>query len=113
MSDAAERARELLADPPIGVEAWGPIVEGLLGKLAKARNVIEQVRAMLEVASDQLHDAADAIGEYSDAYEWLEYAAKMVRYSHLIADGKEEQVPERYRQKVARILDEAERGEGS
>ena len=33
MSDAADQARELLADPPIGVEVWGPIVEGLLGEL--------------------------------------------------------------------------------
>lgn len=141
MSDAVDQARDLLADPPIGVEVWGPIVEGLLDEMsevqaevqdrddalvdvrnglkaaraddAKARNVIERVRAMLEVASDQLHDAAHGIGEYSDAHEWLEYAAEMVRYGHLIADGNEEQVPERYRQKVARILDEAERGEGS
>lgn len=35
MSDAADQARELLADPPIGVEVWGPIVEGLLGELER------------------------------------------------------------------------------
>ncbi|MDF3280460.1 hypothetical protein [Gordonia sp. N1V] len=108
MSDVEDRARDLLADPPIGVETWGPVVEELLAELAKARNVIEQVRAMLEVASDQLHDAADGIGEYNDAHEWLEYATKMVRYSRLIADGMADKVPERYRQKVVRILGDAE-----
>ena len=35
MSDAADQARELLADPPIGVEVWGPIVEGLLAELER------------------------------------------------------------------------------
>lgn len=35
MSDAVYQARELLADPPIGVEVWGPIVEGLLGELER------------------------------------------------------------------------------
>ena len=58
MSDVEDQARELLADPPIGVETWGPAVEGLLADLAKARNVIEQVRAEVESLPDHLRSPA-------------------------------------------------------
>lgn len=89
MSDAADQARELLADPPIGVEVWGPIVEGLLAELSEmtmsraeladeARNVIEQARAHFR-NSVPLMLPDEAI---------------------------------RFHETLARILDEAERGEG-
>lgn len=82
MSAAADQARDLLADPPIGVEVWGPVVDGLLGELvttdadlAKARNVIERVR------------------EWEEASKYL--------------------IPDYQRIALARILDEAEWGEGA
>lgn len=58
MSDVEDRARDLLADPPIGVETWGPVVEELLAELAKARNVIGQVRAEVDSLPDHLRSPA-------------------------------------------------------
>lgn len=63
MSDAAGRARDLLADPPIGVEVWGPIVEGLLGELERTKTG----RRHVEIAKMSWRDMAAAAGvEWND-----------------------------------------------
>ncbi|UZF57688.1 hypothetical protein LH935_06800 [Gordonia polyisoprenivorans] len=64
MSDAAGRARDLLADPPIGVEVWGPIVEGLLGELERTKT---GRRHDVEIAKMSWRDMAAAAGvEWND-----------------------------------------------
>lgn len=182
MSDAADQARELLADPPIGVEVWGPIVEGLLGELeglhtwnglmsladehyptyifphlaghpddpdrdpgprilslirevdrlraadvdlAKARNVIEQVRPALESIANVLAFSARDWGQARDL-AWLwgivhgwddedhEEDSAMPEQARVHGwDDAEVARLRRLHGALARILDEAERGEGS
>ncbi|QCG77215.1 hypothetical protein SEA_LUTUM_58 [Gordonia phage Lutum] len=65
----------------------------------------DQVRAMLSVASDSLHDTAEGLGKWDDGTEWVEYAGDMVRYCWQIIAGRPDLVPERYRQKAARFLE--------
>lgn len=64
MSDAADQARDLLANPPIGVEVWGPIVEGLLGELGRTKT---GRRHDVEIAKMSWRDMATAAGvEWND-----------------------------------------------
>lgn len=64
MSDAVDQARDLLADPPIGVEVWGPIVEGLLGELERTKT---GRRHDVEIAKMSWRDMAAAAGvEWND-----------------------------------------------
>lgn len=132
MSDAADQARDLLADPPIGVEVWGPVVDGLLGELvttdadlAKARNVIEQVRPALESIANVLAFSARDWGQARDL-AWLwgivhgwddeDHEEDSAMPEQARAHGWDDAEVARLRRlhdAFARILDEAERGEGS
>lgn len=125
MSDAVYQARELLADPPIGVEVWGPIVEGLLGELERTKT---GRRHDVEIAKMSWRDMAAAAG-----VEWNDDNPSMVQdITETIACtradlAKARTVIERARvyavnsPRISRageadllaILDSAERGEGS
>lgn len=102
MSDAAERARELLADPPIGVEVWGPIVEGLLDEMS-------EVQAEVQDRDDALVDVRNGLkaarADFAKARNVIERARVYAVNSPRISRAGEAD--------LLAILAEAERGEGS
>ena len=102
MSDAVDQARDLLADPPIGVEVWGPIVEGLLDEMS-------EVQAEVQDRDDALVDVRNGLKaarvDFAKARNVIEQVRDYAVNSSRISRAAETD--------LLAILDEAERGEGS